>query len=537
ARHYSDTPLAPSSTHSYTIKAFDAAGNRSAPSGPISLTTSNGTVTVTLIPVADSYVSSTSPTTNYGTSTVLRVQSGSATLRSYLRFDLSGVVGSIQDATLRVYSNSTGPYGYDVFGVANTTWGETSINDTNAPAIGPPTGISSGAVVTGSWTSVNVSSLISGPNAGLVSLALGPSGTTQRSFSSREGAFAPQLILTVGAVNGGPPTASFTASTMTVTAGLPVSFTDTSTGGATSWSWSFGDAATSTAQNPSHTWATPGTYTVTLIASNSSGPSAPATAQIDVVADTAAPSTPGNLTATPASGTRIDLAWSTSIDNVAVTGYRVYRDGNPTPIATVGGATLGYADLTVAPGTTYTYTVDAIDAAGNPSTPTGPVPATTPSGSVTFTRNPIADAYVDSVNATTNYGTNSSIRVSGPSQIRNAYLKFDLTGISPSIMSATLRVYCISGCSTTGFAARAVMDSTWGESSITYANAPGFSSSIAGSSGALVLGWNTVDVSSIVTAGAGGLTSMVLTTTGSQINLSSKEGVGVPELVMVVGGP
>ena len=51
-------------------------------------------------------------------------------------------------------------------------------------------------------------------------------------------------------------------------------------------------------------------------------------------------------------------------------------------------------------------------------------------------------------------GTSSSIRVSGPSQIRNAYLKFDLTGISSSFSSATLRVYCISGCSTTGFAAR-----------------------------------------------------------------------------------
>ncbi len=38
-------------------------------------------------------------------------------------------------------------------------------------------------------------------------------------------------------------------------------------------------------------------------------------------------------------------------------------------------------------------------------------------------------------------------------------------------------------------------------------------------------------------AAAGGLTSMVLTTIGSQINLSSKESVGAPELVIVLGGP
>ncbi len=537
ARTYSDTPLAPSSTHTYTIRAFDAAGNRSEPAGPITQSTSDGVVTVTRNPVADTYVSSSAATTNYGTSTVLRVQSGSATLRSYLRFDLSGVAGSIQDARLLVYANSTGSSGYDVFGVADTTWGETAINYTNAPSLGGPTGISSGAIVAGSWTSVNVTTLVTAANGGLISLALGPSGSTQRSFASRETAFAPQLVLTVGAGNGGPPTASFTASTSSVTAGLPVSFTDTSTGGAIAWSWNFGDTGTSSAQNPSHSWATAGTYTVTLIATNAYGPSAPATAQIDVVADTAAPSTPGNLTATPVSGTRIDLAWTASTDNVGMTGYRIYRDGNPAPIATVSGATLTYQDLAVAPGTQYSYAVDAIDAAGNASTQTNSVSATTPWGSVTLTRNPVADAYVDSVNSTTNYGTNGSIRVSGPSQIRNAYLKFDLTGISSSFSSATLRVYCISGCSTTGVAARAVTDSTWVEGSINYANAPVFSSSVVGSSGALVVGWNTIDVSSIVSAGAGGLTSLVLTTTGSQINLSSRDSSFVPELVIVLGGP
>lgn len=171
------------------------------------------------------------------------------------------------------------------------------------------------------------------------------------------------------------------------------------------------------------------------------------------------------------------------------------------------------------------------------SDPRPAVGATTPSGSVTLTRYPVADAYVDSVNFGTNYGTNASIRVSGESQIRNGYPKFDLTGISASLSSATLRVYCISGRSTTGYAARAVMDATWGETSITYATAPAFSSTIAGSSGALAVGWTTVDVTSIAAAGAGNLTSLVLTSTGSQINLSSREGSNPPALAIVLGGP
>ncbi|GEM_PF-834525 len=51
-------------------------------------------------------------------------------------------------------------------------------------------------------------------------------------------------------------------------AGESIQFTDTSTGNPISWSWSFGDGATSTAQNPSHAYSAAGTYTVTLQVSN-----------------------------------------------------------------------------------------------------------------------------------------------------------------------------------------------------------------------------------------------------------------------------
>jgi PKD repeat protein len=51
-------------------------------------------------------------------------------------------------------------------------------------------------------------------------------------------------------------------------AGENIQFTDTSTGNPTSWSWNFGDGATSSAQNPSHAYSSGGTYTVTLQVSN-----------------------------------------------------------------------------------------------------------------------------------------------------------------------------------------------------------------------------------------------------------------------------
>lgn len=67
------------------------------------------------------------------------------------------------------------------------------------------------------------------------------------------------------------PTANFTASTSTGSAPLSVSFTDTSTDTPTSWAWTFGDGGTSTEQNPTHEYATTGTFTVSLTATNATG--------------------------------------------------------------------------------------------------------------------------------------------------------------------------------------------------------------------------------------------------------------------------
>jgi PKD repeat protein len=47
--------------------------------------------------------------------------------------------------------------------------------------------------------------------------------------------------------------------------GNTVTFTDISTGNPTSWAWSFGDGTSSTAQNPTHTYGSAGTYSVSLL--------------------------------------------------------------------------------------------------------------------------------------------------------------------------------------------------------------------------------------------------------------------------------
>ena len=96
--------------------------------------------------------------------------------------------------------------------------------------------------------------------------------------------------------------------------------------------------------------------------------------------DTTAPSTPTNVSANAVSSNEIDVSWSASSDPDfgGVAGYAIYRDGT-SAIGMVSGSTTSFADTSLAPGSTHTYTVAAFDAAGNYSPQSDPSnPATTP---------------------------------------------------------------------------------------------------------------------------------------------------------------
>jgi PKD repeat protein len=78
-----------------------------------------------------------------------------------------------------------------------------------------------------------------------------------------------EAVLAVGPAP--PPFADFSGSPTTGDVPLNVTFADQSTGSVDSWSWDFGDGGSSSAQNPSHTYANPGTYTVSLTATGPGG--------------------------------------------------------------------------------------------------------------------------------------------------------------------------------------------------------------------------------------------------------------------------
>jgi photosystem II stability/assembly factor-like uncharacterized protein len=199
------------------IRATVASGSTT---GRITVTTSAGTATssgdftvtippaqttLTFFPPHDAWVRSSSPSSNFGSRAELAVRGGNQTTRSYLKFTVSGVTGTIQSATLRLRVVDAGPDGGSVFSVSNnfagtsTPWTESGLTWTNAPALGGAALDAGGPVTVNTWIDLDVTSAITGN--GTYSLALSGSSNNLVEYSSSEGANSPRLILV--AVSGG----------------------------------------------------------------------------------------------------------------------------------------------------------------------------------------------------------------------------------------------------------------------------------------------------------------------------------------------
>ena len=99
--------------------------------------------------------------------------------------------------------------------------------------------------------------------------------------------------------------------------------------------------------------------------------------------DTTPPSAPGTLTASAVGAGEVDLSWGAATDNVAVTGYQVFRCQGAgcssfALLASPAGTATTYKDVSVAASTTYRYEVRAVDGAGNLGAFSNIVSATTP---------------------------------------------------------------------------------------------------------------------------------------------------------------
>ncbi len=150
----------------------------------------------------------------------------------------------------------------------------------------------------------------------------------------------------------------------------------------------------------------------------------------------------------------------------------------------------------------------------------------------TATLKPVADAHVKAAYPRANFGTAPELRVDG-SPAKRAYLRFDVAGLTSEVSKATLRLYATSNLSTAIKVLR-VADNSWGESTITYNNAPAIGTPIATVGAATAGAWLSVDVTSYVTGN--GTYSFVLTNANSTaLGVASREATNKPKLVIQTG--
>lgn len=154
----------------------------------------------TLVPVADSYVESTTPSTNYGTNARL-IADASPTREIYLRFDLTAVAGPLQQAKLRLHvadvSDAGSPSGGSVARVDNNSWTETGIKYSNRPTAWRSAVASFGSVTRNTWVEATVTSAVTLGTT--VTLGVRSTNSDGAYYDSRQtGATAPQLVVTTG---------------------------------------------------------------------------------------------------------------------------------------------------------------------------------------------------------------------------------------------------------------------------------------------------------------------------------------------------
>ncbi|MDI1256860.1 MAG: GEVED domain-containing protein [Flavobacterium sp.] len=377
---YAVTGLTASTAYTFSVKAKDAAGNISAESNIVSVTT--------LAPVADTTAPS-APTT----------------------LAASGTTATTTNLSWTASTDNVGVTGYDVYqgGVFKATVTTTTY------------------AVTGLTASTAYSFyVIAKDAAGNVSAASNTASVTTTAVTiaycaSQGNSIADEQIgrVQVGTINnastGGTGYTDFTAISTNLTQNTAYTLTVTPTWTATAYSegyaaWidynkdgDFADAgeqvftkATSTTTPATGSFTVPATATLgaTRMRVSMKYNATPTSCEafsygqvedytVNIVAgtaDTTAPTAPTTLAASGTTATTTNLTWTASTDNVAVTGYDVYQ--GTTLKATVTTTSYAVTGLTAA--TAYTFSVKAKDAAGNISASSNVASVTTLSAAAAY---------------------------------------------------------------------------------------------------------------------------------------------------------
>ncbi len=505
----------PAGTWFYKVTARDAAGNVSAATAAVSVTivAPAEPVVITVTPTDDAMAAQNAATTLYGTTNQLSTRLGGAgSIESFIRVDVPAAPAGTQLTSVQLNvrtSNDATAHSTDTHEVRliSGTWNEATINWNNRPTGSPSAVLGTLSGMTALNTPYVVSLSPSGMSAVLgetVTLRLSGNGADNLRLWSAESTpanYRPSIVFTFTPTSApGDTTAPSTPGTPSASAsGTTVELSwsaSTDNVGVTGYSVYRGATAGFTANAASRIAdvtgtsyddedLAPGTYfykvTARDAAGNVSTASAAGSATVAAPTDTTAPSTPGTPSAT-ANGTTVNLSWSASTDNVAVTGYSVYRGATAgftanaaSRIADATGTT--YADTGLAAGA-YFYKVTARDAAGNVSTASaaGSATVTVPAGPpITQTIVTNADTMAAAINAAFAYGATNQLSARSDTAIQS-FMRFALPDAPAgyTLTGATLAVRTSDDATANSSNAHQLhlVDADWDEATLTWNNRP-----------------------------------------------------------------
>jgi chitodextrinase/O-glycosyl hydrolase len=405
---YTDFGLSPTTAYNYTVKAFDAAGNPSAVSATLPATTA---------PDTTSPSQPNAPTRSTVTdSTISLTWSPSTDDVGVVRYDIFREGTKIGSSNTTTYTDSglapLTKYDYTVeaFDAAGNGSIVSSASTLMTSADTIPPGPPGTPTLTGSaQTSVSISWTAASDDIGVIRYDIYRGGTTPvgssttLSYTDNTVSGSTSYSYTVKAVDAAGNSSSASGALAVTTPGdttppsapgAPLQGVVTDTTIALSWAASTDDTGvvrydilrggttvgSSTTLSFTDINLSPSTqYSYSIKAFDAAGNStAGASAFATTAADTTPPGSPGTPTLNSATTAAVSISWTAASDDVGVVRYDIFRGGT-TPVGS--STTLSFTDNTVSASSSYSYTVKAVDAAGNSSAASGAIAVTTPGDS------------------------------------------------------------------------------------------------------------------------------------------------------------
>ena len=153
---------------------------------------------------ADARVEEAAPDGNFGLSSYVRADGGGdPEVDSYLRFSVTGLSGLVTSAKVRLYATSPSVDGPSLY-AAGDDWSERAVTWQNRPSRLGGVLADAGVVVPGQWVEYDVTPVVTG--VGTYSFELATASSDGANFSSRDGAFAPELVIETTPADTIPPT-------------------------------------------------------------------------------------------------------------------------------------------------------------------------------------------------------------------------------------------------------------------------------------------------------------------------------------------